>query len=442
LASEPKQLHSLGFGSNADKDELSRFLFAGIVSSTDSTFFSDIKSLLPGHSLLASRFDTPRITCWYKMSVLPEPIRPIPDLLRDSISLRLRSDVPVGSCLSGGLDSSAIVIIASSINRDNFSGSLNCFHARSSDPEVDESSYASLVANYSGSFLNICTPSAEQFWSHLPEICRIQDEPFGSPSICMQHFVMQHARHIGCPVMLDGQGADEILLGYSKFMVLALAHAWKSGGVPQFVRSLIKSWSANASLTPFTTLQFLVATLISPLRTARVKQRLSFLKLPIHPTRDLYNDVAFATNDCFRTQLQELFVTSLPALLRYEDRNSMAHSVEARLPFLDYRLVEAALSLPVDQKIHNGWSKYPLRIAGILPTEIAWRRAKLGFNAPERSWIGAYSRQMLEHTLDSPLISEIADRVSLERCWSRLNRREQWRLFSVAMWADIYSVRI
>lgn len=96
----------------------------------------------------------------------------------------------------------------------------------------------------------------------------------------------------------------------------------------------------------------------------------------------------------------------------------------------------------MDQKIHNGWSKYPLRTSGILPDAIAWRRSKLGFNAPERSWIGGYSRQMLEQTLDSPLIADIADRSSLERSWHRLDRREQWRLFNVALWADIYRVRL
>jgi asparagine synthase (glutamine-hydrolysing) len=442
LASEPKQLRALGLGAQVDPEELSRFLYAGIVGSTQSTFFADIQSLPPGHSLTVDPHKHPRIVRWYSLAPRSADPAEISTLLRDSVALRLRSDVPVGSCLSGGLDSSAVVMVAAAARAGLPVGPMLCIHARSTDPEVDESSFASLVANASAGTLLTVTPSADQFWQNLTEICRIQDEPFGSPSICMQYFVMQQARAAGCPVMLDGQGADEILLGYSKFMVLGLAHAWRSGGALHLLQTLINSWRANASLTPRTSMQYLLATLLSPLRTARVRRRLSFLQLPLQPVREIYRSVSAAAGDCGRTQLLELFHTSLPALLRYEDRNSMAHSVEARLPFLDYRLVEAALSLPVDQKIQNGWSKYPLRTSGILPDAIAWRRSKLGFNAPERSWIGGYSRQMLEHTLDSPLIGAIANRTALERGWPRLDRREQWRLFNVALWADIYRVRL
>jgi asparagine synthase (glutamine-hydrolysing) len=442
LASEPKQLRALGLGGQVNPEELSRFLFAGIVGATPASFFAGIQSLPAGHCLTVAYQQPLRIERWYSLPTRLVDANAIPSLLRDSVALRLRSDVPVGSCLSGGLDSSAVVMLAAGARNDHLADQLRCIHARSSDPEVDESSFASLVADASGSHLLTLTPSADQFWQNLSEICRIQDEPFGSPSICMQYFVMQQARASGCPVMLDGQGADEILLGYSKFMVLAITHAWRCGGLPQLLRTLINSWSANASLTPRTSLQYLVGTLLSPLRAERVRRRLPFLKLSLEPVRHLYGSVAAAATDCRRTQLLELFQTSLPGLLRYEDRNSMAHSVEARLPFLDYRLVEAALALPVDQKIHNGWSKYPLRTSGILPDAIAWRRSKLGFNAPERSWIGGYSRQMLAQTLDSPLIAAIADRAALERSWPRLDRREQWRLFNVALWADIYRVRL
>lgn len=442
LASELKQLRALGLGARVDVDELSRFLYAGIVGATPASFFSGLEALPAGHSLTVERHQGVRIESWYHLPANPADGGTLPALLLDAVSLRLRSDVPVGSCLSGGLDSSAVVMLAAAARQQASADPLRCIHARSSDPEVDESAYASLVADAACASLQTLTPSADQFWQNLTEICRIQDEPFGSPSICMQYFVMQQARASGCPVMLDGQGADEILLGYSKFMVLAFSHAWRSGGLPQLLRTLTNSWAANAALTPRTSLQYLVGTLLSPLRAARVRRRLSFLHLPLQPVRRLYNSVSAAATDCRRTQLLELFQTSLPALLRYEDRNSMAHSVEARLPFLDYRLVEAALALPVDQKIHNGWSKYPLRTSGILPDAIAWRRSKLGFNAPERSWIGGYSRQMLAQTLDSPLIAAMADRVSLERHWHRLDRREQWRLFNVAIWADIYGVRL
>ena len=252
-----------------------------------------------------SSFSSITTQCWYQLSDSFNSPYNFSELLQDSVSLRLRSDVAIGSCLSGGLDSSAVVMLASS--QTSNPSSFCSIHARSSDPEVDESSFATLVAETSGSQLLTLTPSLDQFWTNINEIVRIQDEPFGSPSICMQYFVMQKARAIGCPVMLDGQGADEILLGYSKFMVLALAHAWQSGGFAQLLRTLFNSWSTNASLTPLTTLQYVIGTLLSPLRTTRVRRRLPFLNLPLDPVRDLYDRVSSAGTDCRRTQLLELF---------------------------------------------------------------------------------------------------------------------------------------
>lgn len=440
LASELKQLCAIGLGSRANSNELSRFLYAGSVASTSSTFFDGINSLPAGHCLIVSSGQPLHIERWYQPSHCTVEPGMLPSLLADSVDLRLRSDVRVGSCLSGGLDSSALVMLASSAQAELDHESLRCLHARSSDLEFDESLYASFVADVAGANLQILTPSPDQFWQSVNEICRIQDEPFGSPSICMQYFVMQHARASGCTVMLDGQGADEVFLGYPKYLILALRYALSSSGLCHFLNTFNYIFSANPSLTPRSTLQYLFGAKCSRLRAARARLRIPFLNLSLKPVCDLYGSVASASTDCLRTQLLELFHTSLPALLRYEDRNSMAHSVEARLPYLDYRLVEAALALPVDHKIHNGWSKYPLRSSGILPDAIAWRRSKLGFNAPERTWIDTYSSQMLAQSLDSSLIATIADRGRLESSWSRLDRRERWRIFNVALWADIYKI--
>ena len=223
-------------------------------------------------------------------------------------------------------------MLAASLRRRVGADSLRCIHARSSDPRWMNLLSPPSISDAAGGNLQTLTPSSEQFWQNLSRICRIQDEPFGSPSVCMQYFVMQQARASGCTVMLDGQGADEVLLGYSKYMVLALSHAWQIRWPYAFTAHLGRSWSANASLTPHTTLQYLVATLVSHCVLLRVRSRLSFLQLPIDPVRNLYGAVSAVATDCRRTQLLELFQTSLPALLRYEDRNSMAHSV-ARLPF-------------------------------------------------------------------------------------------------------------
>jgi asparagine synthase (glutamine-hydrolysing) len=126
----------------------------------------------------------------------------------------------------------------------------------------------------------------------------------------------------------------------------------------------------------------------------------------------------------------------------YEDKNSMAHSVETRLPFLDYRLVELALSLPGSLKIRDGWSKWILRqaMSGRLPRDIAWRRNKLGFEAPERTWQQRLQPEMKATVLRSALLGDIADRSLLEQRFSSLSLRAQWRLFSVALWEQAFDV--
>ena len=134
--------------------------------------------------------------------------------------------------------------------------------------------------------------------------------------------------------------------------------------------------------------------------------------------------------------------THLPVLLRYEDRNSMAHSIEARLPFLDYRVVETALSLPANIKIRDGWSKWVLRkfMSGRMPDEVTWRKNKMGFEAPEKTWLTRHSGTMKEAIAESTVIREVADLRKLDSVWSSLDYRSRWRLYSVALWEDAFDL--
>jgi asparagine synthase (glutamine-hydrolysing) len=138
----------------------------------------------------------------------------------------------------------------------------------------------------------------------------------------------------------------------------------------------------------------------------------------------------------------EICTLQLPHLLRYEDRNSMRHSIETRLPFLDYRLVEAAVSLPADYKIRDGWTKYILRRVAqkLLPDDVAWRRNKLGFEAPERIWLGAHEAAMKQEIARSSILREIADHARLQRDFSQLSLKERWAYFSLAAWERVYGV--
>lgn len=141
-------------------------------------------------------------------------------------------------------------------------------------------------------------------------------------------------------------------------------------------------------------------------------------------------------------QIFEIGTLQLPHLLRYEDRNSMRHSIETRLPFLDYRLVEAAISLPVAYKIRDGWTKYILRRAvdEILPREITWRKNKLGFEAPDRIWLGAYENEMKNEISKSRILPEISDTRRIIDEFSQLSLKERWAYFNLAAWERVYDV--
>ncbi|MNE64012.1 Asparagine synthetase [glutamine-hydrolyzing] 1 [compost metagenome] len=138
----------------------------------------------------------------------------------------------------------------------------------------------------------------------------------------------------------------------------------------------------------------------------------------------------------------ELTRSQLPHLLRYEDKNSMKHSVEARLPFIDYRVVEFALNMENEAKIQDGWTKYVLRkgMSGLLPKEIVWRKNKLGFNAPENLWLEQHAVEMEKMIHESVILNTIANLNQIDL--NQLDKRMRWRIYNLAKWELLFNVRI
>jgi len=450
VASEIRQLLALGHPARAQTDELAAFLYGGKVdAAAPRTCFEGIHVLPPGCLLWCSPAGgEPRQERWYALASAVARLDPaaavqrFPELLRRAVQLRLRSDVPVGSCLSGGLDSSAIVMLASRLRQQaGHTEPLQCLHARAAEPGLDESPLAALVAQRSGSTLHTLEPSREQVWQQMDAVVRTQEQPFASPSIFLQYALMHRARALGVPVLLDGQGADEILLGYPKYLAVLLAQAWRECGLRGFAQAWRQALQRRSQLGPLQLLQLLLGSRLGGLRLRHAQSRMRFVQLPAASTSRLFAQISAASNDMLQTQLLDLFHTNLPALLRYEDRNSMAHAIETRLPFLDVQVVEAALAMPLAARIHQGWSKYPLRAGDLLPDAVRWRTTKLAFNAPDRTWLAGHP-QLQQRVLDSPLIAAICNRRGLERAWPGLTLLEQWRLFNVAAWAEVMEVRL
>lgn len=447
FGSEIKQILALQKTVRANRNVVVESLLTSIDNHSEYTYFADVFNFPASHY---GEYDlkrhTLKISQYYELKI-NENLNDLPlniaaqkfkDLFTDSIRLRMRSDVQVGTCLSGGLDSSAISSIASSIYHEKEDKKFIGIHAKSTDTESDESHFAKIVADFLNIDFKIVQPDTEDFLNNMEELVYTQEEPFGSPSMFMGWHVFQKAKTLGCKVMLNGQGGDEVLLGYERYYAAFLK------SLPYLQRLKEASTITQHSKISLKTL-FLHSFYFtnSSLRIRQLKRR-SFL-LP-----NIKNSFNFktikASSNSFRNieklQLLEITSVQLPHLLRYEDRNSMRNSIETRLPFLDYRLVEFCISIPLRYKIQNGWTKYLLRliVENILPTSIVWRKDKKGFEAPEKTWIGSSTEMMKSAIKNSRICAEILDVEKLLKEFDRIPFLRRWNYFMIAEWEKKFNV--
>jgi asparagine synthase (glutamine-hydrolysing) len=409
FASEIEALRAAGQGGAAADARVAEFLLGGALDAGEDTCVAGIRRLPGGHHLtldLTTRALT--VARWY---TLPEeggaPARPerLREVLEDAVRIRLRSDVPVGTCLSGGLDSSSIVALTARL-REGPGDGRRAFSVVYPEAGLDESHFVDLVVRATGVEGHRVTPTADELAAELATLVQRQGEPFAGAGVYSQWRVMRLARETGVTVLLDGQGADEVLAGYLYHFGPFLAGVARRKGWAEAAREVGRAASATGG--PASRLAALAAYHALPLPAAVRAWGAS--RAATHPALrpgDLVPEAARAATaggrhrrratlgDELRANILE---TSLPALLRYEDRNSMAFSVEARTPFLDYRLVEEVRSWRAEDLIHDGWTKAPLRQAmcGILPEEVRLRRDKLGFATPERRWLAGLAPRIRE----------------------------------------------
>jgi asparagine synthase (glutamine-hydrolysing) len=451
FGSEIRQLLPLLPSVRANTAAVIDFIFTGVQVQSTETFFNCVTALLPGNSLLYN-ITTEKyvITRYYNLSDClgrvveiedRDAINAFRDTFEDAIRLRLRSDVTVGTCLSGGLDSSSIALTAGGMHRAASNDPFRAVTAVSEDPINSEEVHAGKVVR-AGSLRWIRTrPTYDDFRATLPQVVRQQEEPFASPSICMQSFVMKAAHENGIIVLLDGQGGDETMLGYDRYypgIFLMLVREVGIRAALQWVRNVVHC-NSDASVRLFAA--HCLWGLVPSARTFYYKRQSRFL-VQSAGTPKWMKQLAAAYRDIRHLQVLEIELKSLPPLLRYEDKNSMAYSIETRLPFLDYRLVEQAILLPHRLKMRDGWTKWILREAmrDVLPASIAWRRDKIAFAAPTQMWLKRHLPAMVELVEQSPLIGRHCDRERLRTDYGRLHWQSQWRLYSLAMWEREFNV--
>lgn len=380
------------------------YLSFGILDHTDQTFYKGINQLLPGHYMLGFEDDLVIQPYWELNATIDdqisdtEAVAKFRALLEDSIRLRLRSDVPVGSSLSGGLDSSAIVVMASEQLKRASGGRMKTFSCVYPQPEFNERRFAEDVVDRSGAEGYYLEPQVEGLVERIDELLWYQDEPFSTLGVYSQWSVMSLAKRHGVTVLLDGQGSDEILGGYLWFLKYGLSDTLASGNLLEFLSEL----QAYRTHYPESLLS-LWKGIVSPLLPEGIKrlvrgQRPALPELP----------PGAAPNALLKQMRTSLQLYNLRAYLHYEDRNSMAFSREARLPFLDHRLVEFAYSLPNRMKIRGATTKWLLRtaLAEKLSPELLSRRDKMGYATPSSPWLRSTERPAIMAVLDSPSIRE------------------------------------
>lgn len=450
FGSEIKQLLPFLKRTQVNQALLTDFILTSIADHEEETFFTNIVKLKASHNLIYSYTTNTLIQKRYYQIKLNDSCSKLSSrdaidhymhLLEDAIKLRLRADVAIGTCLSGGLDSSTIASIAAPLYQSAAGRLFNGITAVSEQESNNEAEYARQVIEHSGmSWLQV-RPTYSDFVESLPSIVNTQEEPFGGPSLTMQYFVMKTAKDHGIPVLLDGQGGDETLLGYEKYYGSHLATAYRQEGFVAFMRALKTAGKNNKKLTLINAMKYLIAGSAAPLRYQYYCHRHQYLKArPSYPQH--LSDFSKAILNSFQLQRLEIESTNLPVLLRYEDKNSMAHSIETRLPFLDYRVLEVALSLSAAHKIKDGWTKWILRkgMENRMPDAIAWRKNKFGFEAPESMWLSKHFDEMHSTVLASSLLRELSRPQSLEKNYHTLDYRSQWRLYSIALWESAFGV--
>lgn len=317
------------------------------------------------------------------------------NLFVESVVRRLRSDVPVGTSLSGGLDSSTIVCLIDKIKNTGFI--QKTFSARFKNFAKDEGFFMNLVIDRTKVDPYFTWPDENKFIENFEELCFHQEEPFGSSSIFAQWEVMKLTKENNVTVLLDGQGADEILAGYRGYYKTYLGELFNAKS--KLYKNELETYRERYDPDFFGYLNKKSPYVMASY--AKSKMLSLFRKEVPNTSRFLSKDFSdsFNQNDLFRspefkTLNEQLYISTmggigLENLLRYADRNSMAFSREVRLPFLSHELVEFIFSLPPGLKIKNGWSKYILRASfeNLLPPEITWRKDKIGYEPPQKDWL-------------------------------------------------------
>jgi asparagine synthase (glutamine-hydrolysing) len=453
VASEIKQFrHVPGFSATLDWAAGAEFLRTGYEDPA-RTFFAGVRPL-PSGTWQRIALDTLRMSepepFWHPERITARVFDSreagvlFAEKLRECVGFHLRSDVPVGCALSGGLDSSSLAVLANAA--DASGGPLHTFTSTFPGEAIDEREFVDEILFGLKAVPHFVTPGPTGFLEDLDRFTWVHDEPVGSLSMYAGYCVAQKTREAGVPVTLNGQGGDEVLSGYWQCYFLHLRELARRGRLFPLLRHVAGALFGGGN--PDLVGQVPVMWRRYRDRAARSSIRLrrpagGGSRMPLREIMDL---------DGQARRLYDIRAMFLPRLLKWEDRNSMAFSVEGRYPFLDHELIELCLSFGQETLYWRGWTKWPLRMGlrNELPYAIKWRRSKFGFETPQDKWLVGPFRPVFERWLtgDRPVWAfverEDARRLA-ELTWRLQGRRDEpgqllFRLFVFDRWLEVFGV--
>ena len=449
-----------GGKARANKERLESFLLFGLTDVDEHTMFDGIYQLQPGEYASFSiaqktlcrkkYYDIAKIAARKTVRNYEETCKIFKNIYEDSVRIRHRSDVKVGYCLSGGLDSSANVCMAHKIfpNTKEFTVS--------SCTEYDEQEYADAVVEHTGCNIYKLYPKCTEMQEEIDDLIWHMDEPFASTSIYASRCVFKAAKDQGLTVMLDGQGADELLAGYSDAYAFLFRELFAKGKLKTLSAEIAAYKSTRFKTDNNGTFrEKVLAPLLKkilPQSLTRVIRRRKWTQAAVSkmlPKSDRLiesTDLPIGNKQYIINQM-----SNLRMLLRFEDRNTMTYSIESRLPFLDYRLVEMLCESPIYYKIRRGMTKAIMRDAlyGILPEMVRKRVSKLGFVTAEDRWFSDCKEYFdCEFRKACKTLDGILDGKRAIEWWDnqggsiKAGDHLPWRIICASRWMNIFGVEI
>ena len=448
-ASEEKQIAKTGIASvTPNETKIIEFLRDNTYFEDNETFFKEINQLPSGHFALIDS-NGMSIRKYWDIAIPPieemlnanQSIECIKTILGDSIKLRLRSDVPLGIALSGGIDSSSVSCIAKNLTN----ASIQTFSVYYEGKKYDERKYIDAVLQTGGFKPTFYTANEEINFDEISKWIYHQDAPTtgASPFSAYQNY--KNVRSAGIIVLLNGQGGDELFAGYPYYLKYYLADLIHNKNWKEFSKTICNLSFSQGIINTSSHLYLAGIALKNDKASLRKLEHKKYSSPDLYPVCNTVDTTALTHSLITQSLFDSIKYTHLPHMLRWEDRNSMANSIESRVPFLDYRLVEKSFNIPAELKLKNGETKHILRQAmrGTVPDMILNRKDKIGFGTPTDKWTKSLSKEIKELIISTEFAQhpwwygqKIGNKFEMNP--NSFGKNELWKIMTCELWYQTF----